>query len=57
MSVTKLLIILLIVLLLFGAGRLSKVMGELGKGMRAMKDGLKKDDDTSTPKPPADPSQ
>lgn len=57
MSVTKLLIILLIVLLLFGAGRLSKVMGEFGKGMRAMKDGLKKDDDTGTPKPPADTSQ
>lgn len=38
-------VILLIVLVLFGAGKLPKVMGDLGKGMRDFKDGLKGDDD------------
>jgi len=37
---TELLIILVIVILLFGVGRISKVAGEFGKGIRAFKDGL-----------------
>jgi sec-independent protein translocase protein TatA len=36
----ELAIILVIVVLLFGIGRISKVGGELGKGIRAFKDGL-----------------
>ena len=38
---TELLIILAIVLLLFGVGRLSKIGGELGQGIRAFREGLK----------------
>lgn len=34
-------IILIIVLLLFGVGRISKVGEELGKGIRAFRSGLK----------------
>jgi sec-independent protein translocase protein TatA len=44
----ELLIILVIVIVLFGPGRLGKTMGELGNGIRSFKDGLsgdKKDDD------------
>ncbi len=41
----ELLIILLIVVLLFGVGRISKVAGEFGKGIRAFKDGLQGDAD------------
>lgn len=37
----ELLIILVIVLLIFGVGRISQVAGELGKGIRAFKKGLK----------------
>ena len=37
---TELIIILIIVLLLFGVGRISKIAGELGTGIRAFKDGL-----------------
>lgn len=37
---TELIIILLIVVLLFGVGRISKVAGELGSGIRAFKEGL-----------------
>jgi len=33
-------IILLIVMLLFGAGRISGVMGELGKGLKSFKQGM-----------------
>ncbi len=37
---TELIIILVIVVLLFGVGRISKVAGEMGKGFRAFKSGL-----------------
>jgi sec-independent protein translocase protein TatA len=41
---TELIIVLVIVVLLFGVGRISKVAGELGKGIRSFKDGLKGED-------------
>jgi sec-independent protein translocase protein TatA len=40
---TELTIILLIVVLLFGAGRIGKIAGELGTGLRYFKAGLKGD--------------
>ncbi|MDZ7843961.1 MAG: twin-arginine translocase TatA/TatE family subunit [Anaerolineales bacterium] len=43
---TELVIILIIVILLFGVGRISKVFGEMGKGIRAFKDGLNGQDGT-----------
>lgn len=36
----QLILILIIVLLVFGAGKLPRVMGDLGKGVRSMKEGL-----------------
>lgn len=41
---TELIIILVIVLLLFGVGRIGKIAGELGSGIRAFRDGLTKDE-------------
>ncbi len=38
-------VILIIVLLLFGPGRLGKVAGELGKGIKAFRDGISGQDD------------
>lgn len=38
---TELIIILVIVLVLFGVGRISKIAGEMGSGIKAFKDGLK----------------
>jgi|SRR3954471_754134 sec-independent protein translocase protein TatA len=38
-------IILVIVLLLFGAGRVSNIMGELGKGIKSFKSGMEDDED------------
>ena len=37
---TELIIILLIIVLLFGAGRISKMAGELGQGIREFRRGL-----------------
>ena len=37
---TELIIILVIVLLVFGVGRISDVAGELGKGIRSFQEGL-----------------
>lgn len=44
---TELIIILLIVVLLFGVGRLSKLGGELGSGIREFRKGISGDDDAA----------
>lgn len=49
-SPMKLLLILLIVLVVFGAGKLPKVMGDLGKGIRSFKAGMEGKDEASAPK-------
>ncbi len=62
-GVPELLIILVVVLLLFGPGRISKTAGELGKGIRAFRDGLtgkdasadESKDETHNPPPPTSP--
>jgi sec-independent protein translocase protein TatA len=40
-GIWQLVLILLIVLLVFGAGKLPRVMGDVGKGVRSMREGLK----------------
>jgi sec-independent protein translocase protein TatA len=40
LGLPELLILLTIVVLLFGVGRISKISGELGKGIRSFKEGL-----------------
>lgn len=47
----ELLILLVLVILLFGVGRISKVAGELGKGIRSFKDGITGKDDEKAEKP------
>ncbi len=42
---TELIVILIIIILLFGVGRVSKIFGELGSGIKSFKDGLKGDDE------------
>ena len=44
-SVWQILVILLIVLILFGAGKLPRVMGDVAKGVKSFKSGLKDDSD------------
>jgi sec-independent protein translocase protein TatA len=42
---TELIIILVIVILLFGVGRIGKIAGELGSGIKAFRKGLQSDDE------------
>ncbi len=48
---TEIIILLVIVLILFGPGRIGKIAGELGQGIRNFRDGLggKKDDQGQEP--------
>jgi sec-independent protein translocase protein TatA len=58
LSFWHILIVLLVVLIVFGAGRLPQVMGDLGKGIKSFKSGLndEKTADKSDPTqlPPSD---
>jgi len=50
------LIVIVVVALLFGGrGKLSSIMGDAAKGIRAFKDGLKNEDE-APPAPPAPPT-
>ena len=49
----ELLIILVLVILLFGVGRIGKVAGEMGKGIRSFREGMK-GDEKQTPKTEGD---
>jgi sec-independent protein translocase protein TatA len=44
-GIWQILLIVVLVLLLFGAGRLPRIMEDLGKGITSFKRGLKSDDD------------
>jgi len=40
----ELIVVLVIIVLIFGVGRISKIAGEMGKGIRSFKDGLQGED-------------
>jgi sec-independent protein translocase protein TatA len=44
----ELLIVLVIVVLIFGPGRLAKTMGELAKGLRAFRDSVNSEQDSDS---------
>jgi sec-independent protein translocase protein TatA len=48
---TELIIILVIVLVLFGVGRIGRIAGELGSGIRAFREGLQGDEDKQAEEP------
>lgn len=50
-SIWHWLIVLVIVLLLFGAGKLPNVMGDIAKGVKAFKSGLKDEEDETQAAP------
>ena len=41
----ELLILLVIIILLFGPGRIGKVAGEIGKGIRSLREGINSNND------------
>lgn len=44
-GIWQLLLIVVVIFVIFGAGKLPTVMGDLGKGIRNLKSGLKGEDD------------
>lgn len=51
-------IVLLVVLILFGRGRISDIMGDFGKGIKSFKEGINEESgDRHTPTPTAPPVQ
>ena len=48
-GVPELLIILAVVILLFGVGRIGRIAGEMGRGIRAFREGIKGDDQEPAP--------
>ena len=52
----ELLIVLAVILLLFGPGRIGKIAGELGQGIKNFREGLKnkdeKEEETTAKEPP-----
>ena len=47
-GIWQILLVVVLVLLLFGAGKLPNVMGDLAKGVKNFKKGLEEDDTDST---------
>ena len=52
-SLVHWLVVLVIVLVLFGRGRISEIMGDFGKGIKSFKQGVTEDDKTPAAPPPA----
>jgi sec-independent protein translocase protein TatA len=48
-SVPHLLVILLLVVILFGAGKLPRVMGDFAKGIKAFKAGMRENEESAAP--------
>ncbi|MFM6932659.1 MAG: twin-arginine translocase TatA/TatE family subunit [Novosphingobium sp.] len=46
-------VVLIVVLVLFGRGRVADVMGEFGKGLKSFKQGMADEDNKPVPPPPA----
>lgn len=52
-SVWHWLIVLVIVLVLFGRGKIPELMGDVAKGIKSFKKGIAEDDTTTTTPPPS----
>ena len=46
------LVVIILVLLLFGRGRISDMMGDIGKGLKSFKQGMAEDETAKKPEPP-----
>lgn len=53
LSLPHLLIVALVVLVLFGRGRISEMMGDFGKGIKSFKQGMSEEEPARSAPPPA----
>lgn len=53
LSLPHLIIVALVVLVLFGRGRISEMMGDFGKGIKSFKQGMTEETDRPVGPPPA----
>ena len=53
LSFAHILIVLLVIVLLFGRGKISEVMGDVAKGIKSFKKGLSDEDEQAKPATPA----
>jgi sec-independent protein translocase protein TatA len=53
LSLPHLIILALVVLILFGRGRISEMMGDFGKGIKSFKQGMSEGSETPLVQPPA----
>ena len=53
LSLPHLIILALVVLVLFGRGRISEMMGDFGKGIKSFKTGMSEETDRPVSAPPA----
>lgn len=51
LSLMHWMLVVLVIVLLFGGGRISSVMGDVAKGIKAFKKGMADDDDQSASRP------
>ena len=49
LSVWQLLIVALVIIVLFGRGRIAEMMGDFGKGIKSFKEGIKEEDEKPLP--------
>ncbi len=52
LSIWHWLVVIVVVMLLFGRGKISDLMGDVAKGVKSFKKGLADDDDEATPTKP-----
>ena len=50
-GIWQILIVALVVLVLFGRGRISEMMGDFGKGIKSFKEGMKEEETKPAPPP------
>ena len=55
MSVWHWIVVIAVVLLLFGRGKISELMGDVAQGIKSFKKGMSEDETAKTDTPPADP--
>ncbi|HCS23546.1 MAG: twin-arginine translocase TatA/TatE family subunit [Alphaproteobacteria bacterium] len=54
LSIWHILVVAILVLVLFGRGKIPQIMGDLGKGLRNFKDGISGEGDKKDNLPPPD---